>query len=172
MTYSCRSGSSIRARTRHTASSGTTPASDIGSPASGGAPSWSRRPSAWWTSASPCSPASLETTGSPTSYLCYPKTLFAVSTIAAVKLIRHVGKPGALHLDGWHPVLVDQAGGGHGLITPVHHPSSAPAEAPSWPGRRVEVTAQSLSSGPGPLTRISSPLTWRHPTPDTHPGAV
>ena len=41
--------------------------------ASAGARSWSRRPSAWWTSALPCSPASLETTGSATSYLCWPK---------------------------------------------------------------------------------------------------
>src|SRR3954467_7627945 len=36
---------------------------------------WSRRPSVWWTSASPCSPASPETAGSATSYLCQPKTL-------------------------------------------------------------------------------------------------
>src|SRR5947199_10632192 len=75
MTCSCRLDSSIRARTKPTASSGTTRVSDIGSPASGGAPSWSQRPSGWWTSALPCSPASLETTGSPTSYLCSPKTL-------------------------------------------------------------------------------------------------
>src|SRR3954453_23712925 len=68
-------GHSIRARTRPTASSGTTPASGIGWRGSGGAPSWSRRPSGWWTSASPCSPASPGTTGSPTSYLCSPKTL-------------------------------------------------------------------------------------------------
>src|SRR3954447_4660895 len=75
MACSCPSGSSIRVRTRHTASNGTTPASGIGWRGSGGAPSWSRRPSAWWTSVSPCSPASLETTGSATSYLCSPKTL-------------------------------------------------------------------------------------------------
>jgi transposase len=72
---SCRSGSSTRARTRRTASNGTTPASGIGWPGSAGARSWSRRPSAWWTSASPCSLASPETTGPPTSYLCWPKTL-------------------------------------------------------------------------------------------------
>jgi hypothetical protein len=35
-----------------------------------GARSWSRRPYAWWTSASPCSPASLATAGSATCYLC------------------------------------------------------------------------------------------------------
>src|SRR3954469_23841836 len=75
MACSCRLDSSIRARTRRTASSGTTPASGIGSPGSGGAPSWSRRPSAWWTSASPCSPASLAIIGSAISYLCSPKTL-------------------------------------------------------------------------------------------------
>src|SRR3954447_21622963 len=55
--------------------SGTTRASGIGWRGSEDAPSWSRRPSVWWTSASPCSPASLETTGLPTSYLCSPKTL-------------------------------------------------------------------------------------------------
>src|SRR5829696_628544 len=59
MTCSCLLGSSRRARTRRTASSGTTPASGIGWRGSGGARLWSRRPSAWWTSASPCSPASL-----------------------------------------------------------------------------------------------------------------
>src|SRR5215212_5860305 len=75
MTCSCRSDSSTRARRRRMASSGTTPASAIGWPGSGGARSWSRRPSAWWTSASPCSLASPETTGSPTSYLCWPNTL-------------------------------------------------------------------------------------------------
>src|SRR6185437_15777170 len=63
---------------------GTKRVSGIGWPASGGARSWSRRPSAWWTSASPCSPASQETTGSPTSYLCSPKTLCALT--AGVKL--------------------------------------------------------------------------------------
>src|SRR3954449_10515640 len=67
---SCRSDSSTRARTRRMGLSGTTRASGIGSPGFGGAPSWSRRPSGWWTSASPCSPALLETTGSPTSSLC------------------------------------------------------------------------------------------------------
>src|SRR4051812_34111850 len=75
MPCSCQSGSSIRVKTRRMASSGTTPASGIGSPGSGGARSWSRRPSGWSTSASPCSLASLETTGSPTSSLCWPKTL-------------------------------------------------------------------------------------------------
>src|SRR4051794_16613079 len=75
MTCSCRSDSSIRAKTRRMASSGTTRASGIGWRGSGGARSWSRRPSAWWTSASPCSLASPETTGSPTSYLCWPNTL-------------------------------------------------------------------------------------------------
>src|SRR3954465_11563379 len=75
MTCSCRSDSSIRAKTRRMASSGTTRASGIGWRGSGGARSSSRRPSAWWTSASPCSLASPETTGSPTSYLCWPNTL-------------------------------------------------------------------------------------------------
>src|SRR5215216_5144967 len=50
-------------------------ASGIGWRGSGGARSSSRRPSAWWTSASPCSLASPETTGSATSYLCWPNTL-------------------------------------------------------------------------------------------------
>jgi hypothetical protein len=79
MTCSCLLGSSRRARTRRTASSGTTLASGIGWRGSGGARLWSRRPSAWWTSASPCSPASLATTGSATCcpcYLCTPKTLW------------------------------------------------------------------------------------------------
>src|SRR4051795_13551709 len=75
----CPSDSSIRARMRHMASSGTTPASGIGWRGSGGARSWSRKSSAWWTSASPCSPASLETTGAPTSYLCLPKTLLLIA---------------------------------------------------------------------------------------------
>src|SRR5215204_669149 len=75
MTCSCRSDSSIRARTRHMVSSGTTRVSGIGWRGSGGAPSWSRRPSVWWTSASPCSLASPGTTRSTTSYLCLPKTL-------------------------------------------------------------------------------------------------
>ena len=74
-TCSCRSGSSTPARTRPTASSATTPGSGTGWPASAAAPSWSRRPSAWWTSASRCSPASPETAGSANSYLCWPKTL-------------------------------------------------------------------------------------------------
>src|SRR3954467_3899819 len=75
MACSCQSGSSTRPRRRPTAARGTTPASGIGWRGSEDAPSWSRRPSVWWTSASPCSPALLETTGSPTSYLCSPKTL-------------------------------------------------------------------------------------------------
>src|SRR3954454_19462313 len=70
MACCCRSGNSIRARRRHMASNGTTPASGIGWRASEGAPSWSQRPSGWLTSASPCSPASPETTRSTTSYLC------------------------------------------------------------------------------------------------------
>src|SRR4051794_35817002 len=72
----CPPGSCTRARRRHTASSGTTPASGIRWRGSGDARLWSRRPSGWWTSASPCSPASPETTGSVTSYLCSPKTLY------------------------------------------------------------------------------------------------
>src|SRR3954447_8486935 len=75
MMCSCRSDSSIRAKTRRMASSGTTPASGIGWPGSGGARLWSRRPSAWWTSVSPCSLALPETTRSATSYLCFPKIL-------------------------------------------------------------------------------------------------
>src|SRR4051794_39832718 len=74
-TCSYLSGSSIRARTRPMASSGTMRASGIGWRGSGGVRLWSRRPNAWWTSASPCSPASLAITGSVTSYLCSPKTL-------------------------------------------------------------------------------------------------
>src|SRR3954467_2509227 len=46
MACSCPSDSSTRARRRRMASSGTTPASGIGWPGSGGARSWSRRPSA------------------------------------------------------------------------------------------------------------------------------
>src|SRR5215207_7653078 len=57
------------------ASSGTTRVSGLGWRGSGGAPSWSQKPSAWWTSASPCSPAAPETSGSATCYLCRPKTL-------------------------------------------------------------------------------------------------
>src|SRR4051794_38984069 len=75
MACSCPSGSSIRARRKRMASSGTTRVSGIGWRGSGGARSWSRRPSGWWTSASPCSLASLAITGSGTSYLCLPKTL-------------------------------------------------------------------------------------------------
>src|SRR5215210_2961037 len=75
MTCSCLPDSFTRARMRHMASSGTTRVSDIGWHGSDGARSWSRKQSAWWTSASPCSPASPETTRSATSYLCSPKTL-------------------------------------------------------------------------------------------------
>lgn len=53
-----------------TASSATTRVSGTGSSASGAAPSWFRRPSAWWTSASRCLPASLGTAGSVISCLC------------------------------------------------------------------------------------------------------
>src|SRR5215216_3127137 len=56
--------SCTRARMRHMASNGTTPASGIGWRASEGAPSWSQKPREWWTSASPCSPASLAIIGS------------------------------------------------------------------------------------------------------------
>src|SRR5918997_1882925 len=76
----CRWGNATRARTRLTASSGTTPASGIGSPASDGVRSWAQRPRAWGTSVWPCSPGLPETTGSATSYLCSPKTL----TLAAM----------------------------------------------------------------------------------------
>src|SRR5215213_6540020 len=43
--------------------------------ASGGARSWSQKPRGWWTSASPCSPASLAIIGSAIPYLCWPNTL-------------------------------------------------------------------------------------------------
>src|SRR3954453_8111365 len=92
MACSCPSGSSIRARRKRMASSGTTRVSGIGWRGSGGARSWSRRPSGWWTSASPCSPASLAITGSGTSYLCLPKTL---STLGAS--ILHIA-PGAVDI--------------------------------------------------------------------------
>src|SRR3954471_22069986 len=63
------------ARTKPTASSAITPVSGTGSPASDAAPLWSRRPSAWWTSALPCSPASPGTAGPALCDLCSPKTL-------------------------------------------------------------------------------------------------
>src|SRR5919202_1004713 len=74
------------ARTRPTASSATTPASGTGWPPSAAARSWSRRPGAWWMSALPSSPASPEMTGSPTLYLCCPKTLHKQAQAAGQEL--------------------------------------------------------------------------------------
>src|SRR3954468_3211941 len=70
------------ARTKSTASSATTPVSDTGWPASDVAPSWSRKPSAWWTSVSRSSLALPGTAGSATYYLCEPKTLLSSAASA------------------------------------------------------------------------------------------
>ena len=51
----------------------------------------------------------------------------------------------ALHLDGRHPILVDE-GDGHGLTPSFRLPNSASAELLSLPGRRVEITAKSPSA--------------------------
>src|SRR3954454_18297627 len=100
MACSCRSDSCTRARRRRMGLSGTTRASGIGWRGSEDAPAWSRRPSAWWTSASPCSPASLETTGSPASYLCSPKTLIGEDSTPALVASDRLRAPN-LDLSHW-----------------------------------------------------------------------
>src|SRR5215213_7576529 len=159
MTRSCRLGSAMPARMRHTASSGTTPASDIGWPASGDAPSWSRRPSVWWTSASPCSPASPETTGSTTSYLCSPKTLLARAVHQGSELgetiTQGIGDRGPLLSGGFGRLLgEDRFQQGHDRRTLLRLHARQRIAHPMHPTALMRGMEDLCGSGPEPLVVV------------------